>query len=305
MDAKIEKQMSEIRKLKKERNAVILAHNYQRAEVQEVADYTGDSLGLSRIAAKVDEPVIVFCGVSFMAETAKLLSPDKTVLLPDINAGCPLANMLTVRELRALKQKHPNAVVVTYVNSSAAVKAESDYCCTSANASTVVAAVPEDREIIFAPDKNLGRWAEKQTGRKMIIWQGFCPTHQKIRLSDVEQKRKEFPDAKIVVHPECAEDVCDAADFVGSTSAMVRFAEETDARQIVVGTEIGMLHPLRKAGPDKEFIPLSELADCPNMKLVTLEKIIWSLEDMVEKIDVPADIAAKANKAIRRMVELG
>ena len=297
--------IQEINKIKTERNAVILAHNYQRPEVQDIADHTGDSLQLSRIAAKTEAPVIVFCGVLFMAETAKLLSPDKTVLLPDGNAGCPMANMVTARELKRLKLKHPDALVVTYVNSSVKVKAESDYCCTSANAADVVKSLPKDKEIIFVPDMHLGRWVEKQSGRKLIRWDGFCPTHKRIILRDVEECRVEYPDAKIAVHPECSEDVCDAADYVGSTSGIAKYVHDTDWQQFAIGTEIGMLHPLRKNNPGKEILPVTDLADCPNMKLTTLDKILWSLQDNEVEIIIPQDIAEKANLALKRMVEIG
>lgn len=296
--------IKKIEELKKKRNAVILAHYYQEAEIQDIADFVGDSLDLSRKAADTDADVIVFCGVKFMAETAKLLSPEKTVLIPDKDAGCPLANMINPHELRELKAQHPGALVVTYVNSSVSVKAESDYCCTSSNAAKVVASLPKDAEIIFAPDKNLGRWVSEKTGRKMTLWNGFCPTHQRITLADIESRRSEYPDAKVAVHPECVKDVCDAADYVGSTSGILRYVRESDARQFIIGTEKGILHPLRAQNPGKEMIPASELAECPNMKFIDLEKVLASLEESKDEITVPDEIAEKANLALKRMIEI-
>jgi len=293
-----------INKLRKERDAVILAHNYQIGEVQDIADFTGDSLGLSIEASKVTAKVIVFCGVYFMAETAKIICPDKTVLVPDDHAGCPMANMITVRQLRDAKKRHPDAKVVCYVNSTAAVKAESDICCTSANAVKVINSIPKENEIIFVPDQSLGDYVAKQTGRKIILWEGYCPTHHRILAQDVKSMREKHPSVKVMVHPECTADVIELADVALSTSGMLRYAKESDEKEFIVGTEIGLLHSLRKANPDKVFYPVSPLADCPNMKLNTLEKILWSLEDMVYEVTVPEDIRIKAWDTIDRMLKL-
>ncbi|GAG00765.1 unnamed protein product, partial [marine sediment metagenome] len=226
-----------IRELKAERNAVILVHNYQPGEVQDIGDFVGDSLELSRRAAKTDAEVILFCGVHFMAETAKILSPDKTVIMPDPNAGCPMANMVTVRELREMKRKHPDAVVVTYVNSSAAVKAESDVCCTSANAVKVVASVPKEKEVLFVPDRNLGHYVSRQLGRELILWNGYCPTHQRMLPQHVAAMKQRHPDALVTVHPECVAETIDLADHVGSTSGILEFCAQSDAKEFIIGTE--------------------------------------------------------------------
>ena len=297
--------VARIQELKRERNAVILAHNYQRPEVQDAADITGDSLGLSRQAAKTDAEVILFCGVGFMAETAAILSPDKTVLIPDRHAGCPMANMVTVRELRDAKAKHPDAVVVCYVNSTAEVKAESDYCCTSANAVAVLEAIPADKPVLFVPDMSLGDWAAKQSGREVILWPGYCPTHHRILAEHVRAAKAEHPEAMVLAHPECLRDVVELADHVCSTSGMLTFCRDSDAREFIIATESGMLHPLRKENPDKRFYPASPLSDCPNMKLTTLEKMVWSLEDMVWQVTVPKETADRARLALERMVALG
>ena len=299
-----EELVQKILKLKKERDAVILAHNYQIGEIQDIADYTGDSLGLSLEASKITAEVILFCGVNFMAETAAIICPDKTVLVPDENAGCPMANMITVRQLREMKKKHPGAKVVSYVNTTAAIKAESDICCTSANAVKVVSTIPKDTPIIFVPDQSLGDYASKQCGREMILWRGYCPTHHRILAQDIVSAKKEHPEAEVMVHPECTADVIELADHAFSTSGMLRYAKETDARELIVGTEIGLLHSLRKNNPNKKFYPASELADCPNMKLNSLEKMLWSLEDMVYEVRVPEDIRIKAWEAIEKMLEL-
>ena len=293
-----------ILKLKKERDAIILAHNYQIGEIQDIADYAGDSLGLSLEASKVTARVILFCGVKFMAETAAIICPDKTVLVPDENAGCPMANMIKVRQLRAMKEQYPEAKVVAYVNTTAAIKAESDICCTSANAVKVVNTIPEDIPIIFVPDKSLGDYVSKQCGRKMILWNGYCPTHHRILAQDVVNTKKEHPEAEVMVHPECTADVIELADQVLSTSGMRRYAEETDAQELIVGTEIGLLHSLRKANQGKKFHPASKLADCPNMKLNSLEKMLWSLEDMEYEVRIPEDIRVRAWSAIEKMLEL-
>ncbi|MDD5730918.1 MAG: quinolinate synthase NadA [Candidatus Omnitrophica bacterium] len=293
-----------IKELKKKRNAVILAHNYQLPEVQDVADYLGDSLELSRMAAKTDAKVIVFCGVHFMAETASILSPDKKVLVPDKNAGCPMANMITAPQLRQLKKEHPKAVVVGYVNTSAEVKAELDYCCTSTNAVTVVNALKDREEIIFVPDKYLADYVSRKTGRKLIAWNGFCPTHVKILPEDIKREKQFHPKAKVIVHPECLPAVLDLADEVLSTSGMCKFAKTTGVKEIIVGTEAGLIYRLKKDNPGKEFYPASEAAVCPNMKRTTQEKVLWSLEELKEEVRVPDEIRKRARKAIDRMLEI-
>lgn len=293
-----------LQELKAARNAVILAHNYQRGEVQDAADFVGDSLGLSQQAAETDADVILFCGVHFMAETAKIICPDKTVLIPDPHAGCPMANMITARELAEAKRQHPEAVVVCYVNSTAEIKALSDYCCTSANAVKVVGTVPADREVLFVPDRSLGDYAAKQLGRELILWPGYCPTHHRILADDVERMRGEHPDAPFICHPECTAPVIALADEVASTSGMLRYCRESSALEFIIGTEIGLLHRLRKESPGKEFLSVSPLADCPNMKLNTLDKMVWALEDMVHEVTVDPDVAQQAKRSIDRMLEL-
>jgi quinolinate synthase len=299
-----EKMISDILKLKEERKAIILAHNYQIGEVQDIADFVGDSLGLSQQAAATDAEVIVFCGVHFMAETAKILSPDKTVLMPDLNAGCAMANMITPRQLKEMKKKHPGAVVVCYVNCTAEIKALSDYCCTSANAVKVVKSIPPDKEIVFVPDKYLGDYAAKQANRKLILWEGYCPTHRRILAEDILRMKAQYPKAEVLVHPECTPDVIAMADKVLSTSGISRRATESDSEEFIIGTEIGMLHRLKKENPEKRFYAASSLADCSNMKLNNLEKILWSLEDMIYPVEVPPDIAKAAKRSIDRMLEI-
>ena len=293
-----------ILKLKRERNAVILAHNYQLGEVQDIADFVGDSLELSQNAAKTDAEVIVFCGVHFMAETASILCPDKTVLLPDMNAGCPMADMVTAERLRDRKGELPGVTVVCYINSSAEVKAESDVCCTSANAVEVIESL-DAREVLFVPDQYLGHYISTKTDKKMILWPGFCPTHLRIQPEYLTRLRQEYPQAKMVVHPECKVEVIALADEVLSTGGMCRYARREDVNMMIVGTEIGMIHRLRKENPGKKFIPVSEQAICPRMKLITLEKILWSLEEMAPEVKVPEDIRLKAKVAVDRMLEIG
>jgi quinolinate synthase len=294
----------QILKLKKERNAVILAHNYQRGEVQDIADFVGDSLELSQQAAKTEADVIVFCGVHFMAETASILNPHKVVLLPDASAGCPMANMITAEQLREKKQELPYAAVVTYINSSAAVKAESDYCCTSANGVRVVQHV-SNNDILFVPDQYLGAFIAARTGKNMTLWPGYCPTHVKILPEDIQQRKKEHPRAKVVVHPECRPDVIALADEALSTSGMIRYAARPEVAELIVGTEIELLHRLNKENPGKKFIPASTKAVCPNMKKITLEKILESLETMTPEVKVPEDIRLKAADAVERMLVIG
>jgi quinolinate synthase len=294
--------IEKIKKLKQQRNAVILAHNYQPPQIQDLADFTGDSLGLSVKAAEADADVIVFCGVRFMAETAAVLSPRKTVLLPDELAGCPLADMITADQLRKLKQQHPDALVVCYVNSSAEVKAESDYCCTSSNAVEMVKSLPQDKEIIFVPDQHLGRFVLEKTSRNLILWPGYCMTHLMITEDDIKNARAKYPRAIVMAHPECSEPVKALADEVLSTGQMLKFVAKNTAKQFIVATETGMIYALKKQNPQSEFIAASERAVCPNMKRITAEKVLWSLEDMKYKVTVPDNVRIKAKKALDRMV---
>jgi quinolinate synthase len=298
--------VQEIKRLKEEKNAVLLAHNYERPEVQDVADFVGDSLSLSRTAASTKADVIVFCGVHFMAETAKILSPDKTVLLPDLEAGCSLAATITAEDLRRWKRDHPGAIVVTYVNTTAEVKAESDYCCTSSNAVKIVSSIPSDKEILFAPDMYLGQYVMEKTSRRLHLWPGSCHVHHKIRPEKIQNLRKEHPQAEFLIHPECgcSSAVLKEADKVLSTEGMIRHAYRSSAKEFIVATEVGILHRMQKESPDKKFYPAERTALCEFMKMITLEKVLWSLQDLQYEISVPPDIAARAKKAIDRMVEL-
>lgn len=293
-----------IQKLKEEKDAIILAHNYQRGEVQDIADFVGDSLQLSIEASKVLNSIIVFCGVHFMAETAKILNPDKMVLLPDSDAGCPMADMITADQLRELKEKHPNAAVICYVNSTAEVKALSDICCTSSNAIKVVESIPDGKDIIFIPDKYLGSYVQGKTGRKMIFWNGYCPTHIRINAKQIIELKKKHLDSEVIVHPENTPEVIEIADRVESTGGMLKYMKDSDNKSFIVGTEVGIIHRLKKENPDKEFIPAFARAICPNMKLINLEKVLWSLEGEETKIEVPEAIAVKAKSAIDRMIAL-
>jgi len=289
--------------LRRRRCAVILAHNYQLPEVQDIADFVGDSLAMAREAAKTKADLILVCGVHFMAETAKLLNPDRPVLEPDPNAGCPMADMITPRELAEAKRRHPEAAVVTYVNSSAAVKAMSDICCTSANAARIVESIPPDRPVLFVPDQSLGDYVAQKTGRRnLILWPGFCPTHHRILPEHVEAQRREHPDAEVCIHPECTRPVRDLADFVGSTSQIIQHVTASPKRTFIIGTELGICHTLRRRNPDKTILQITSLADCPNMKLNTLEKVLWSLEDMQYLVTIPEEIAGPARRAIERML---
>ena len=299
-----EKLEQKIEQLKDRRKAVILAHNYQPGDIQDLADFTGDSLGLSIKASQTDAETIVFCGVLFMAETAAILSPEKTVLLPEKTAGCPMADMITADQLRQLKQEHPDALVVCYVNSSAEVKAESDYCCTSANAVEVVNSLPEDKQILFVPDQHLGRFVADRTGRDLILWPGYCTTHVFITADDIKAARARYPEAIVMAHPECTEPVKERSDELLSTSQMLKLAAKGTAKQFIVATETGIIHSLKKRNPDVEFIPASNRAICPNMKKITLDKVIASLEEMQYEITVPEAISARAKKALDRMVEV-
>ena len=290
--------------LRRERRAVILVHNYQLGEVQDVADFTGDSLDLSRKAAATDAQVIVFCGVHFMAETAKILSPEKTVLLPDPESGCPMADMIDGAGLRKMKAEHPGAAAVCYVNSTAEVKAECDVCCTSANAEKVVATIPPEREVLFVPDKYLGGHVMRRSGRKMTLWPGFCPTHARILPEHVERRKRENPGAIVLAHPECRAEVTALADEVLSTGGMIRHVRESPAATFVIATEVGILHRLQRENPDKTFVPVTEQAICPNMKRITLDKVLWALERMETRIEVPEDVRVRAEAALRRMLDV-
>jgi quinolinate synthase len=299
-----QKLLDEIRDLKAQRRAVILAHNYQSPEVQDLADFCGDSLGLSIQASQTDAQTIVFCGVLFMAETAKVLCPEKMVLLPDRRAGCPMADMITAEQLRGLKAQHPDALVVCYVNSTAEVKAESDYCCTSANAVAVVQSLPRDRRIIFVPDQHLGRFVQQRAGRDLILWPGYCTTHVRISEDDVLKAKEQYPDAVVMAHPECSEPVKELADALLSTGQMIKFVQASPAKRFIVATEVGMIHPLKKARPDAEFFAAGTRGVCPNMKKITPEKVLASLANLEYQIEVPQEIRLKAAKSLQRMVEI-
>jgi quinolinate synthase len=293
--------MEKIELLKKERNAIILAHNYQIGEVQDTADYVGDSFELSRIAADSSADLIVFCGVHFMAESAAILSPEKIVLLPDLNAGCPLADMIDADQLRELKKQYPGAAVASYINSTAAVKAESDICITSANAVKVVNSLAEDT-VLFVPDGNLAQFVAARTDKNIIPWAGYCSTHHQVTAEEVKQARVLHPDAVIIVHPECRPEVVALADAALGTGGMISYARETAATKIIIGTEMGMLHRLKKECPTKNFILLSPKLICPNMKYTTLEKVLTSLEKKEHVITVPTEIRNRAVLALERML---
>jgi quinolinate synthase len=299
----------EVRALARERDAVILAHNYQRPEVQDAADYVGDSLGLSQQAAATDAEVIVFCGVHFMAETAAILAPEKTVLIPDPDAGCSLAASITADQLRAWKREHPGAVVVSYVNTTAEVKAESDYCCTSGNARAVIEAIAADKQILFLPDLFLGLWLEKVTGRKLTIWLGECHVHAGIRPADIDRWQNEAPDAELLVHPECgcasqAMAFANANTHILSTEKMVRFAQQSSKTRFLVATETGIIHRLQKEAPGKRFEPVRDDAVCRYMKMITLPKLRDALRDRKYEVTVDTETARRACGAIERMVSI-
>jgi len=300
--AEIKQLTNEIAKLKQERNAIILSHVYQRPEVQEAADFVGDSLELSRKAAGTEADVIVFCGVHFMAESASILSPQKTVLLPEEDAGCPMADMVPAEALRAKKAEVPGAVVVCYVNTSAEVKAECDIACTSANAVKVVASLPKDRPIIFVPDKNLGAYVTSQTGREMILWEGYCNTHHRLTADEVGAVKKSHPGALLLVHPECQPEVVAMADHVASTTGMLRYAGENSAMEYIVATEMGILHQFSKRYPHKMFYPASNKLVCPNMKATTLDKVLTALQTLEPRVTVPEDIRGRALQCLERML---
>ncbi len=291
-----------IDRLRRERNAVILAHNYELGEIQDMADFCGDSLELSIRAAETDAAVIVFCGVRFMAETAKILSPAKTVLLPVESAGCDMADMIDAEGVRRIKAEHPGALVVCYVNSTAAVKAECDLCVTSANAPDMIRLLPPDREVIFVPDRNLGAHCAGITGRSMIYWDGCCPVHQRMTAAMVARRRREYPEAELLIHPEAPPEVAALADHALSTGGMLRHVRESAKREFIIATEIGMLHRLEAEHPDKRFIPLTEQAVCPHMKLIRLPDLLRSLEENRTVIEVPEPLRARAELPIRRML---
>ncbi|NIO49475.1 MAG: quinolinate synthase NadA [Candidatus Aminicenantes bacterium] len=298
-----EKIRDKITKLKKEKNAAILAHNYQIGEVQDVADYIGDSLGLSQKAAQVEAKVIVFCGVHFMAETAKILAPEKTILIPDERAGCPMADMITASELREWKKNYPGSKAVCYVNTTAEVKAECDICCTSSNAVKVVNSLNAD-EILFAPDKNLAAYVARHTKKKIIPWDGYCYVHRYIKDRDIKDKRNLYPEAEVWVHPECLPEVIDLADKVLSTGKMVQEARKTKKKEIIIGTETGIIYRMKKENPTKNFYPARDVAFCFNMKKIGLGKVLTSLENMIHKVEVSLEVSQKARGSIERMIEI-
>ncbi|MDK2896620.1 MAG: quinolinate synthase [Candidatus Atribacteria bacterium] len=293
-----------IKELKQEKNAIILVHNYQLPEVQAIADYLGDSLGLSLQAAQTKADLIVFCGVYFMAETAKILSPEKTVIIPEPGAGCPMADTITPREMQELKKQHPEAHGLCYVNTSAAVKAECDIACTSANALSVVQkGLTHAKSIIFVPDKYLAHYISTQTGRDFITWEGYCPVHAGILPQHILEKKRLHPQAEILVHPECRPEVAELADYVLSTEGMCRRAKASPAQEFIVGTEVGILHRLIRENPGKQFIPASEEAICPDMKKITLEKVLLSLEAETPKVELSKEVISRAQKSIERMLQ--
>jgi quinolinate synthase len=288
----------------KEKNAILLVHYYQRGEIQDIADILGDSLALSIEAARTDADIIVFAGVRFMAESAAILSPDKTVLLPREESGCPLADMITVEQLEKARAEDPDASVVAYVNSSAEVKAHSDICCTSANALKVVNSIRDTKRVLMIPDGNLAHYTALHTDREVIPWKGYCPVHHFVTPEEVRSVKDQYPQAKFAAHPECRPEVLEMADSVGSTGGIIRFARETDAKEIIVGTELGIIHQLEKENPDKTFIPVSEKLICRDMKYITLEDIHDALVEMKHVVTVPDEIRASANKALNRMLEV-
>jgi len=299
----------EILRLKRERNAVILAHYYQDSDIQDVADFLGDSLQLAQEAKKTKADVILFAGVHFMAETAKILNPDRIVVVPDMDAGCSLADGCPAGRFRAWRARHPGAVAVTYINCSAAVKAESDYICTSSNAEKIVRAIPEDKEILFAPDKNLGRWVEKVTGRKMVLWQGSCIVHETFSERKLIGLMERHPQAELIAHPECEDPILRRAHFVGSTTALLKYAVKSSAHELIVGTEAGILHQMAKAAPDKVLIPLPPEGncacnECPYMKKNSLEKVYLALRDLAPRIEMSEELRTKAQVPMDRMLAL-
>jgi len=291
-----------VQELKREKNGIILAHNYQLPEIQDVADYVGDSLELSRIAARADGDLIVFCGVRFMAETAKILSPQKKVIMPDYSAICPMAKMIDGATVRELREKYPDAVFVAYVNTTAEVKAEVDLCVTSANAVKVVDGLPDGTEVVFMPDKNLGLYIRHETGKDIHIYEGFCPTHSRILKEDILLAREKWPKALVVSHPECNPGVLELSDEIASTSGMMRFCKESRAQEFIIATEQGMLHRLRNEIPGKRFHTPCELNICPNMKKTTIAKLLHSLETETIEVDVPEEISTRAVRSLQHML---
>jgi len=299
----------EINRLKKEKNAVILAHYYQDADIQDIADYIGDSLGLSQQAAKTDADIIVFAGVHFMAETAKILSPNKKVLLPDVKAGCSLADSCPPHLFKIFKEKYPDHLVITYVNCTAELKAMTDIVCTSSNAIQIVESLPKDQKIIFGPDKNLGAYVAKKTGRDLVLWNGACMVHEIFSREKITKLKERYPNAKLLAHPECEDVILEMADYVGSTTGILKYATKSPEREFIVATESGILHEMQKQNPDKVFIPAPPnnncaCNDCPHMKRNTLEKLYLCLKNEVPEVTVPADIIEKAVKPIERMLEI-
>lgn len=300
---------AEIKKLKREKNAILLAHYYQDGDIQDVADFIGDSLGLAQKAAATDASLIVFAGVHFMAETAKILNPNKKVVLPDLNAGCSLADSCPAAPFEAFRKQHPDHIVISYINCTAEIKALSDIICTSSNAEQIVASLPKDQKIIFAPDKNLGRYIAKKTGREMLLWDGSCMVHEIFSLERIVKLKAQHPKAKFIAHPECETPVLELADFIGSTTALLNYSKKDSATEYIVGTETGILHQMQKESPDKTFIPAPPnnncaCNDCPHMKLNTLEKLYICLKHEQPEIILPEDLRSRAEKPIRRMLEL-
>jgi quinolinate synthase len=300
---------AEIKKLKREKNAILLAHYYQDGDIQDVADFIGDSLGLAQKAAATDASLIVFAGVHFMAETAKILNPNKKVVLPDLNAGCSLADSCPAAPFEDFRKQHPDHIVITYINCTAEIKALSDIICTSSNAEQIVASLPKDQKIIFAPDKNLGRYIAKKTGRDMLLWDGSCMVHEIFSLERIVKLKAQHPKAKFIAHPECETPVLELADFIGSTTALLNYTKKDSAMEYIVGTETGILHQMQKESPDKTFIPAPPnnncaCNDCPHMKLNTLEKLYICLKHEQPEIILPEDLRSRAEKPIRRMLEL-
>ncbi len=304
-DAKYKEHLTrKILELKKKHNALIVAHNYQRDEIQEIADITGDSYALACKVKEAKETVIVFCGVKFMAESAQMLSPGKTILLPVEEAGCPLADMATVEKLKKKKEEYPEAAVVSYVNSTASVKAESNICCTSSNAVQIVKSLKEEK-VIFLPDKNLGRYVMEHVPEKeFIIWDGYCVVHMRLTREEVLKTKEKYPSAEFIVHPECRKEVLDLADYIGSTAGMINYVKDSSCKDFIVGTEMGIIYRLKYDNPEKNFYIPTDQFICANMKLTTLGWVARSLEKMVYKIEVPEEIAVKAKKALERMVEV-
>lgn len=306
--------LNEISNLKKTKNAVILAHNYQIPEVQDIADFIGDSLGLARKAVELESEIIVFCGVHFMAETASILCPNKKILLPDLDAGCSLADSINVEQLKEWKKKNPGAVVVSYVNTTAEIKAESDYCFTSSNAVKIIEAIPENKKILFLPDMFLGAYVQKKTKRKLDIWPGECHVHAAMTYEEIKNLRDDFPDSEVLIHPECAcgseamyysEKNNDKEMHFLSTEAMINKSKEIDSKNLIIATETGVIHKMKKLSPDKNFIPINRSATCKYMKMITLDKVLSALKNEKPEVKVAKDISIKAKTAIDRMVSIG